>query len=232
MKTRFYFLLAVLALRLAAQTTNGAPVSGALTGTDKKAIANAYVILSVIPAAPPAVTQPYHSITRTATDGKFRFDNVPAGDFRVCIQAPGTKLLNPCDWLDRVPTVHVVGRAAVDAGTLEIPEGYLLEVNLTDSQGLIALSKRRAQQAHLSFAIRGAGRSYIIGPTPGRPQDTQFSFVVPFDTDLELLTQVSLYDVADLDNKSEQRDNLLVRKLRFARTDVPSAVRIAVNGLK
>jgi hypothetical protein len=56
--------------------------------------------------------------------------------------------------------------------------------------------------------------------------------VVPFETDLELITQASLYDVVDEESKSEQRDNVLVRKLRFAKNDGPKPVKIAVNGTK
>jgi hypothetical protein len=148
------------------------------------------------------------------------------------MQAPGTKFLNPCDWQDQVPTVQVTGKTGVNAGTIEIPDGYLLEVDVKDTQGLIAQFKRRNQQAHLSFSVRGAKRLHVLAPSPGKTLDSQFSFVVPFETDLELITLASLYDVADEESKSEQRDNVLVRKLRFAKNDVPKPVKIAVNGTK
>lgn len=232
MRFQILILTALLGLQLNGQVTEGAPVSGVLADSGKKAIPAAWVILSVIPAAPPTITQPFHSITRTGTDGRFLFENVPVGEFRICMQAPGTKFLNPCDWLDQVPTVKVASKAPVNAGTVEIGEGYLLEVDVKDNQGLIAQSKRRLQQANLSFAVRGTRRFHILLQSQGKAQDSQFSFVVPFETDLELITQASLYDVVDEENKSEQRDNVLVRKLRFAKNDGPKPVKIAVNGTK
>lgn len=206
-------------------------VSGILVDSAQKEIGDAYVIIGIVPAAPPAVTAPFFSTTITGRDGSFRFGNVPAGEFRICTQTPGKKFLNSCDWLDKSPTVKTDGKAAADVGKIVLQEGYLLEVDIKDLQGLVGSYKKRQQEAHLGFAVKSSNRFHVLLPSLGKAADSQYSFVVPFDTDLELSIQASFFVVADEENKSEARGNQLIRKLRFAKNDPPKPIKVAVNGV-
>lgn len=211
------------------------PVTGTVTGTlndeKSKPVSNGYVLLSVIPAPAPALTKPVHLLAITGKDGKFQFDNVPSGDYRVCSQVPGSRLVNPCNWNLKLPTVTVKGKDIVDTGVIALEEGYLLEVDIKDTQGLLQQNKRKNQDAVLAFAIRTPTQFHIMTNTPGKPEDSQYSFVVPYDLDLELITTVSLYTVSDDDNLSVAKGNGLARKLKFSKGDPPKSVKISVNGL-
>jgi hypothetical protein len=220
-------------ITLVAFGQNGATVTGELrVAGSPKEVSGAFVALSANPKAPPEITRPYYSSAISDRDGKFTFSNVPAGEYRLCFQSPTENLLNPCTWADKPVIVAVREGRAMGLGVLTMEEGARLEVDINDSQGLVSTNRRRNAEVFLGFSVKGPDRAYPLNQTVGRAQDTQYSIVVPYDTDLELLTQVSGYQIEDQDALSSVRTpNQLVRKLRFSRGRASPPVRIRVNGL-
>lgn len=231
--------------------SSGATVSGTLQDESGKPISKALVVLTIQPAPPPAVTKPYYAATESAADGTYMIGNVPEGEFRLCAQAPGTRFLNPCEWGGGVagglggpvsgavegpspgaPVLAVKGTTSVNAGITELVEGYLLRVEVSDTQNVVKDNVRKLGDAHLGFEVRGLGRTLLLRPIPGGRTENEYGVVVPFDVDLDLVTHFNKFEVADEEGLSAVAEKQLTRRMRFAKADAAKSVKIRVSGVK
>lgn len=225
-------LVMLLMAALSVEAQQNGTVNGAILETAKKGVGDAFVTLTTVPNPAQRELRGIQLTAVTAKDGSYRFTNVPAGDYRICAQVPGTKLVNPCDWGKPAVTVKVAAGATVDAGSLTLEEGYVLEVDVDDPQDLIALTKRRFQVGHLHFMVRGNGYTLPLVPTPLKKIDSQYSYVVPFDTDLEVMGYYGGFLISDPDAKSKAKNgDTLVWTVKFAKNDPPKPLKVAVGGV-
>lgn len=251
MKIATKSMVTAWALSLCGHCWGQAVVTGKIEDSGGKPINEALVVLNIQPAPPPAITRPYYGATLTKPDGSFRFEGVPEGQFSLCSQATGTKLLNPCEWGGEIagalggpvtdaqkgpvagaPIITVKGTAAVETGTTKLEEGYLLRVEILDAQGIVANNQRRLGNAFLTCDLRGLGRTLPMRQITKSSGEVEFFSVVPFDVDLDLTTSFNLFEVADEEGLSAVGEKQLTRRLRFAKSDAAKPVKIRVSGVK
>jgi hypothetical protein len=234
-----------------AQAQTGATVSGGVQGPDGKPIASAFVVLAAQPPKDNVAFRPYYAATESNAAGVYKFDNVPEGQFRICVQAIGTNLLNPCEWGVQVaggltsemtevvqglnsgaPMIAVKGAGNVNAGMTKLIEGYLLRVQVNDVQNLVKDNMKRLSDAHLSFEVAGVGRTQLLRPLPGNKAINEYGVVVPYDVDLDLTTHFNRFNIVDEDNASAKADKRLSRRIRIAKGTEAPTIKIKVNGVE
>src|SRR5437899_1946061 len=70
-------------------------IRGVVRDDSGRAVSNAIVQATAQGAAG---SKPATASNATANDGSFALTGLPAGSFLVCIQAPRSSFLNPCEW--------------------------------------------------------------------------------------------------------------------------------------
>jgi hypothetical protein len=136
-------VLAALALGAGQQPARDAPSpAGRPTGT--AAIAGRITILDTQPAAPvrrakitlssPVLPSP--EVTDTDTEGRYRFDGLPAGDYRITAEKPGFVTLEHGTRrpFERPPALKLDAGARLTAD-LALPRGAAIEGRLTNEDG-------------------------------------------------------------------------------------------------
>lgn len=119
--------------------------------------------------------------------GEFTFDEVPLGNYRICVVAAG--YLDPCQWATS-DLIRLNGPRA--SARVVVNEGQLLEVSIADESGLLKSEEKAAEGAFVAVElVDSTGRRRIVplgevGQT-GRSYAELIPAGVPFR--LEVLSQ-------------------------------------------
>lgn len=204
-------------------------VTGLIYG--KKAPLNGSIVsLSVIPAAPPAITKPYFAITKTDATGRFLIGNVPAGNYRLCAQVENSRWVNPCEW-DSPAVLQVSDKSNVDTGTMDLDDGYLVTVSIDDPQGHVDKNRGKTYGAEIGMMVTTGPYFKHLIATPNK-NGLEYTGVIPFDKKIDLHVLTNFYQLADADKKSEDRGNATVKPLFFAKGDKEKPITLQVTALK
>ena len=144
---------------------------------------------------------PFRASVFTQPDGSFVVPGVPPGSHRVCVQAPGTALLNPCTWSAAPPAITVSARQAASVGTIRLETGYLVKVRLLDAARLLEATEGRVPGAQVQIGVWTPNGFFI--PMRIRTRDAtsrDLELPVPFGAPFELSVQSSFFDLADENN--------------------------------
>lgn len=217
------------------QTASGSAVSGAF-------VSLAMVLTPEIAQSGKLPPSLYYSMTQADAEGRYRFENIPLGQFRLCAQSPGSKLLNPCEWsgeekstaipIVTVSEANVKGKTEVKATALTMSEGYLFQVRIEDGNGLLKANKHRVAGASVHFWVSGKTGSTPLFPTPKMDPDFDLSVVLPYDTDLNLSAVTSYFSISDKEGKATMTDSGFVKVLRFSRASSEAAQAVTITGVK
>ncbi len=113
-------------------------VAGTLTGDDGTLIGGALVALALLPPFPAGRLRQPDPAVISAADGSFQFSQLANGSYRICIQAPGSPSLNPCEWGLQPPLVLLGRGQPTTAVTVVVKKGALVPIRLSDPSGLLA----------------------------------------------------------------------------------------------
>ena len=146
-------------------------------------------------------TAPFRASVFTQPDGSFVVPDVPPGNHRICIQAPGTALLNPCAWSAAPPSITVVAGQPASTGTIRLETGHLVKVRLLDAARLLEATEGRIPGAQVQIGVWTTSGFFI--PMRIRTRDAtsrELELPVPFGAPLSLSIQSSFYDLTDAYN--------------------------------
>lgn len=177
-----------------------AVVTGTLTGDDGSIILGGHVSLrfmrTPVPARRPSRERDDFE-ARTESGGVFRFDNLRAGSYQLCVQVPKSVWLGSCDW-GGSPIVVTLSPGAARAIPITMRKGALIPVRLDDPAGVVARDHGKAPGAHLMIGIgtndalfRPAIR--VAGDSGGQT----YQVLIPFDPPAKLVFSSDYFQLAD-----------------------------------
>jgi hypothetical protein len=173
-------------------------VSGIVLTSDNTPVARASV---TVQSQQNPGTAPFRASVFTQPDGSFVVPGVPPGRHRVCVQAPGTALLNPCTWSAAPPAITVSARQAASVGTIRLETGYLVRVRLLDSSRLLEAAEGGVPGAQVQIGVWTQDGLFIpmrIRTREATSRDLELP--VPFGAPVELTVQSNYFDLADENN--------------------------------
>jgi hypothetical protein len=111
-------------------------LSGVILDSNNQPVVGAQLILA--PSSKQPGQQPASSAT-TNTDkgGAFSASGLGPGTYTVCALDPSDQLLNPCEWTTSAPTITVAAAASLAPLSLKLVAGALLNISVSDPQGLV-----------------------------------------------------------------------------------------------
>ncbi|MEZ5402142.1 MAG: carboxypeptidase-like regulatory domain-containing protein [Bryobacteraceae bacterium] len=120
---------------LQAQT---AAISGVLTEPGGRPVSGVVVI-----AVRQAPSDSNPKVTSNA-GGRFSFAAIPAGDYRICVQAAEGVYLDPCWWKDPFATLPLKAEAgkAISGVRIEVEPATILQVRVNDPTGALTDPRR------------------------------------------------------------------------------------------
>jgi hypothetical protein len=125
---------------------------------------------------------------KTTSDGGFHLAGLAPGSFRICVQAPGTTLLNPCDWPSLIPTiVNLVDGQSLSLPSIKLQSGYPLQIRVNDAVGAMAANEGKKSGAHLLVGLwLNTGLFMPLSTLTIDPKGRYYGLVIPFATPLQL----------------------------------------------
>ena len=124
-----------------AQTATTGSVLGTITNDKGKAL------IAVVTAA--KMTAPAASgRAQSAPDGSFGFDNLPAGEYALCAQAPGGGFVDSCHWSPVPQAVTVKAGQSIIGVQIRVATGSVLHIRLNDPGEFIGSEGRRRGARH------------------------------------------------------------------------------------
>ncbi|MEO7142755.1 MAG: carboxypeptidase-like regulatory domain-containing protein [Bryobacteraceae bacterium] len=112
-------------------------VTGKVIDDGGRPIPRATVLIEIRPVSKAPHPTPFSAWTKTAGNGQFQFPKVPSGHFSICVQSPGSGLLDPCFWDPSPPSLDVAG-APVSVPPISLRRGFALRVRLDDPKQQLA----------------------------------------------------------------------------------------------
>ena len=151
-------------------------IQGKVTDDAGQAVANVYVV-----AAPTTTGARNHYTAATSATGDFSLDQVPAGAYKLCVQAPRTAYLDPCLWSTPAQLALTAGQVATNTN-LQVSKGSILRVRVDDPGQHLA---RGEGMVLLGFVVpSGRFQPLVLGTND--PSGRTYEAAIPFDKSLRL----------------------------------------------
>lgn len=175
-------------------------ISGAVTGEDGGPVAGAYVTLHL--AHKPSSSVRERSKTQWAvysgSSGAFSFAGLPLGSYRLCIQAPETSYLDPCEWGLPIPTVTLTKEHPSSTLGIVLRKGAELPIRFEDQGQLLLQNEKKTPGAHLLVGARTATSTFRPAVlTLQEANGKTMKVVIPFDKRVNLEIASPFFKLAD-----------------------------------
>lgn len=188
---KFLLILALVIPAVAgAQTAASAAVAGWVLDAKTQKPVPAAVVMAIRSGLPPLARS-----TKSGGDGGFDIRGLPAGVYRLCVQAEGGAYLDPCLWGGVPTTVTLVSGQAATGVALRLSAGSVVNVQVRDPQKVLTQATKEGRRPELAVGVSGTNGLYyparaVRGGTltlPGNLESgTAYRIVVPRDTLLKL----------------------------------------------
>ena len=190
-------VIAITGVAVASWAQNTGSIIGAVTDQNGNAVAGALVMAAL---KPPSTAQaggsaPVVLYGSSGPTGAFEIDALPAGTYKLCMEKPGSQLLNPCIWSSSPVTASVTAGGKTSGVSVVAVSGATVTVRVADANGILA-SNPRANDLLIGV---GHGTSPFI---PARVVATDsggrtFGIVVPAGSPINLSVYSSALALAD-----------------------------------
>lgn len=229
---RTLYTILVAASSLAAQSGLGS-IQGIAVDPEARVVPRAVVsIHRVFDREQPLLR--YSDQQFTNENGSFQFSGVPAGRYNVCLQAPGSDMLNPCQWTpSSAPVVTAQAGTPVNAGAIRFARGSRLRVLLEDAGKLLRkhANKEPGADVHVMVLLPSGFRApmTLVGDEEA---GWEHEMVVPAGVPIQLQIASEFFDLTDdsgvpFDKKSGKHVTLA-----SAMTGGAETVKFKVTGAK
>ena len=177
---------------------SGGQIQGTIVSPDGQPVSRASVTAQL--QRSPG-TAPFRASVFTEPDGSFLVPNVPPGAYWVCVQVPGTTLLNPCTWSAAPPAVSVEAGQTASLGALALEAGYLVRVRLQDAGRLLQSDEGQVPGARVQSGVWTPNGLFIpMRVRTKGPASRDLELPVPFGRPLELSVSSPRFELADENN--------------------------------
>ena len=131
----------------------GGTINGWLYGEDGSAIEGAAVSARLLPPYRLSRSESAFKSTVSMKGGAFAFAALREGVYQICVQAPRTAWLNPCEWGAALPTFTVSAGQPNVTATVQLKKGVVLPLHLDDPSGLLAAYEGKRPGAHVLLGV-------------------------------------------------------------------------------
>ena len=198
MKYILVLLLAVHAALAQTGTTGAASISGMLVDAKTLKPVPAALVVASRAGAPPFTRN-----TKSGADGAFQIQGLAAGNYLVCIQAPGDQYLDPCQWNGTPTGVTLVSGQSATGITIALAPASVLNVAIKDAQKALSQLTKDGRRPDLSIGVWGPRGLYyparavsspagVAGPRAGVPM---YSYRLPVPRDTALNFYIASHDL-------------------------------------
>lgn len=175
----------------------GRSIQGTLRGDNGTVLAGGNILLHRL--------HPYPELTRKTqwtavsdSKGGFRFSNLPAGQFRLCVSVAAKEWLNPCEWGSTPLPLSIRDVLIETPVSLVMKKGVRVPVRVEDSGNLMSLHEGKTSGAHLLLGVQNdAG---VFTPASVKSVDTAgriYELVVPPGTQAALAVNSRFFRLND-----------------------------------
>jgi hypothetical protein len=152
--------------------------------------------------------KPYDHQFASKADGTFALTGVPAGQYRICVDAPQENVLDPCLWADTQQTWTVADADNLTKLAIRVQTGTQLKVHVNDPQGSLPQTKGGVHGDALSMVVvTNRKRYHNLRLLSAGKNVSDHYVVVPFDEPLVLVTESASLTVSDKDGKRVSGDS-------------------------
>lgn len=234
MKAHFAFLFAVCFACQAQQTKVGPvnTITGNLRGEDSSSIVGAKVQLSRKrgPLPFPAKYRPRWD-TMSGPAGAFRFDGIPPGQYTLCVQAPSTLWLNPCEWGLAPPSVYIPQPQPSASFIMVLKRGARVPIRVNDAAQLLTTHEGKTAGAHLLLGVRSDALVFRTANIESRDSNGRNYYVlIPFNTNVKLVVASSFFQLSDGIGKSLTRTQPNILPVIVPSGQTPGTIQLQVTG--
>ncbi|MBI2685205.1 MAG: carboxypeptidase regulatory-like domain-containing protein [Acidobacteria bacterium] len=194
-------LIIIVGITIAALPTYAQGQSGGVRGTildsDGKPLKGGFAVVSRKDPAGARGGGGRKTSLATGNDGVFSIAGLPAGAYTLCIQAPGTDLLDPCRW-GSAPAVNVTASQVAAAGNIRLAMGARLRVRLQDQQGQLDAHEGITKGAHVLVGVWTADGLFQRATSSARGKAfREYSLLIPRGTPLRLNVYSKYFQIQD-----------------------------------
>jgi hypothetical protein len=152
--------------------------------------------------------KPYDHQFASKADGSFSLTGVPAGKYRICVDAPHENVLDPCLWSDTQQIWTVADSDNLTKLAIKVQIGTQVKVHVTDPQGALPQTKGGVHGEALSMVVMTNRKRYhnLRLLSAGKNWSDHY-VVVPFDEPPVLVTESASLAVSDKDGKRVSGDS-------------------------
>lgn len=184
MKSIFLLLAAATA---AGGQTRTASISGAVLDAQTQAPIAAVMVTAIRDGLPP-----FSRNAKSGGDGAFQIQALEAGEYRLCVQAPGGEYIDPCLWGSPATARLAAGQAASGV-VLRLSSASVVKIHVQDAQRLLSRPIRDGRVPELMVGVWTPGGLYYparLSSSPGAPGNPaaglSYEVAVPRDTAVRL----------------------------------------------
>ena len=157
------FILALVIPAAFGQTRTASIAGTVLDGKTQKPIPAA-LVMAVRSGLPPLSKN-----TKTGGDGAFQIQGLPAGEYSLCVQAPGDGYLDPCQWNGNPTTVTLASGQAAAGVTLRLTAASVLTIQVQDAQKVLSQKSKDGRRPELTLGVWGPKGLYYPAHASGSP---------------------------------------------------------------
>ena len=157
------------------------------------------VIVSHVEVRRDATVTPHALEVQTTKAGSYHIDNLPLGDYRVCIEMQNQSLLSTCVWGTAVHISLKQGSSSASAPTVQLAAAAKLHIRVNDAMGLaqVATAKGGVGKAGMSFGLPSPTGMIPLASVGSDASGQDFEVLVPFDKDLTVMPMGKLLRLTD-----------------------------------
>ena len=161
--------------------------------------------------------------------GGFAIEGLSAGRYRLCVQAKGGELLDPCQWQQLLPELEVEAGQTVRGHQITLEEGVVVEIEVDDPVGRLPSRASPREGVELLVGVWTPRNTFYPAPVAnetGRGRTHQV--VVPYETALELSVEGRGLQVDDETGKRLRKSDA-PQRFKVDRGQPPKRFRFTVQ---
>jgi Carboxypeptidase regulatory-like domain len=173
--------------------------------------------------APPVITGPLAATAVPDFTGSFHVDNLPPGDYIVCVETTVSGYLDPCHWSTSAPNFTISAGQTTSGVKIVMAKGPVLWIQVNDPQQFLKPVTGPVDLGFEIHVVTSKGVHYSAPIQSSTATGRSHAITIPFDTPVSLRVLSTHFTVND------QSGNVFA--VQGATVNAPAGTTPAVIGL-